>query len=208
MSKENLTEIVCIIDKSGSMESVKKDAIGGFNSFIDVQKKVPGDAALTLILFDTIYEVCYEGKNIKDVPNLNDSSYTPCGCTALLDALGKTINSVGARLSKTLEQDRPSKVIFVILTDGEENSSREFTKKQINDMITHQKDVYKWEFIYLAANQDAIHEASYIGIKASNAFNYVGTAQGTRDVYNVMANTVSNYRSTGDPSIKEDTTTS
>lgn len=208
MVKENLTEIVCIIDKSGSMESVKKDAIGGFNSFIDSQKKVPGEATLTLILFDTIYEVCYEGKNIKDVLNLNDTSYVPCGCTALLDALGKTINSVGARLSKTPEQDRPSKVVFVILTDGEENSSKEFTKKQINDMITHQKDIYKWEFIYLAANQDAIQEARSIGIATANAFNYVGTAQGTRHVYNVMSNTVANYRSTGDASIKNDTSTS
>lgn len=207
MSKENLTEIVCIIDKSGSMDSVRKDAIGGFNSFIDVQKKVPGDATLTLILFDTIYEVCYEGKNIKDVSNLDEKSYIPCGCTALLDSLGKTINSVGARLSKTLEQDRPSKVIFVILTDGEENSSKEFTKKQINDMITLQRDTYKWEFIYLAANQDAIKEASHIGIASANAFNYVGTPQGTRNIYNVISNTVSSFRATGDSSIKEDIST-
>ena len=203
MSKENLTEIVCIIDKSGSMDSVRKDAIGGFNSFIDSQKKVPGDAVLSLILFDTAYEVCYEGKNIQEVLDLNDASYVPCGCTALLDAVGKAINSTGTRLSNMPEQDRPSKVIFVILTDGEENSSREFTKARINNMITHQKDIYKWEFIYLAANQDAIQEAYKIGIAASQSFTYAGTAQGTRHVYDVISGTVSNYRSTGDASIKK-----
>lgn len=201
MSKENLTEIVCILDKSGSMSSVRMDAIGGFNTFLTEQRSLPGEATLTTILFDTDYTVCYEGKNIKDVVNLTSETYIPGGWTALLDAIGKTVNSVGARLSRTPEHEKPSKVIFVILTDGAENSSKEFTKSQINDMITHQKDVYKWEFIYLAANQDAIQEAGSIGIGAAQAFNYVGDSGGTRSVYNTMSSTVTNFRASGDAKV-------
>ena len=202
MSREGLTEIVCILDKSGSMASVKNDAIGGFNTFIKDQKNVAGEATLSLIMFDTEYNIRYEGKNIKDAPELDDKTFIPGGCTALLDAIGKTINAVGIRLSNISEQDRPSKVIFVILTDGEENSSREFTKAKINEMITHQKDAYNWAFIYLAANQDAIQEARNIGISAGQTMNYDSTPQGTRHVYGVMASTVTNFRTTGDSKVK------
>jgi len=202
MPREGLTEIVCILDKSGSMASVKNDAIGGFNTFIKDQKSVDGEATLSLIMFDTEYSIRYEGKNIKDAPELDDKTFIPGGSTALLDAIGKTINAVGSRLHNTSEQDRPSKVIFVILTDGEENSSREFTKAKINEMITHQKDAYNWAFIYLAANQDAIGEAGQIGIAGGQAMNYNSTPQGTRHMYSAMANTVTNFRQTGDSEVK------
>src|SRR3990172_13083645 len=202
MSREGLTEIVCILDKSGSMASVKNDAIGGFNTFIKDQKNVAGEATLSLIMFAAGYSIIYEGKNIKDAPDLDDKTFIPGGSTALLDAIGKTINAVGVRLSNISEQDRPSKVIFVILTDGEENSSREFTKDKINEMITHQKDTYNWAFIYLAANQDVLQEARNIGISAGQTMNYDSTPQGTRHVYGVMASTVTNFRTTGDSKVK------
>ena len=202
MSREGLTEIVCILDKSGSMASVKNDAIGGFNTFIKDQKNVAGEATLSLIMFAAGYSIIYEGKNIKDAPDLDDKTFIPGGSTALLDAIGKTINAVGVRLSNISEQDRPSKVIFVILTDGEENSSREFTKAKINEMITHQKDTYNWAFIYLAANQDVFSEAGKIGIGAGQTMCYNSTSQGTRNVYNSMSSTVSNFRQTGDSEVK------
>lgn len=194
MSNPNLTEIVCILDKSGSMGSVRMDAIGGFNQFLKDQKGLASEARLTTIFFDTDYKVFYDGENIQHVPELTTQSYVPGGWTALLDAIGKTINTVGARLSNTPEHERPSKVVVVILTDGEENSSKEFTKAQINDMITHQKNAYQWEFIYLAANQDAIKEAGAVGIDAAHAFNYVSDSAGTRDVYNSMSMSVTKAR--------------
>ena len=197
MSDSNLTEIVCILDKSGSMSSVRMDAIGGFNSFLKDQKSLASEARLTTILFDTDYKILYDGENIREVPELSTQTYIPSGWTALLDAIGKAINTVGARLSNTPETDRPSKVIFVILTDGAENSSKEFTKAQINNMISHQKDAYNWEFVYLAANQDAIKEAVGIGINAAQAFNYVGDSHGTRSAYDTISYSVSNFRQTG-----------
>ena len=203
MSNPNLTEIVCILDKSGSMSSVRMDAIGGFNSFLKDQKGLASEARLTTILFDTDYKILYDGENIREVPEMSDQTYVPGGWTALLDAIGKAINTVGARLSETDEPNRPSKVIFVILTDGEENSSKEFTKEQINNMITHQKDVYNWEFIFLAANQDAIKEAGAIGINAAQAFNYVHDSHGTRSAYNTISCTVSNFRDTGDAKVNQ-----
>ncbi|MFW9872522.1 MAG: hypothetical protein ACFFG0_05415, partial [Candidatus Thorarchaeota archaeon] len=145
-------EIVCIIDRSGSMASIAKDAIGGFNTFLEEQKKVKGEATLTFIQFDTDYEIIHENKPLFDVPKLNESTFQPRGATALLDAVGKTIDSVGKRLSNMQENNRPEKVIVAILTDGEENSSKEYTLSKVREMITHQRDKYQWEFIFLAAN--------------------------------------------------------
>jgi len=135
--KENLTEMVFILDRSGSMSNLTKDTIGGFNTMIENQKKEDGDAVLTTVLFDDMYELLHDGVNIQDVKELTNKEYYARGMTALLDAIGKTINTVGERLSKTKEEDRPSKIIFVITTDGQENSSKEFTQKQIKEMIEH-----------------------------------------------------------------------
>ena len=135
--KNNLTEIVFILDRSGSMSRLVEDTIGGFNSFIETQKKEVGEAVLTTILFDDQYEILHNGVDIKNVKPMTTKEYSARGMTALLDAIGKTINNVGDRLNKTDDKDKPSKVIFVITTDGQENSSKEFTQKQIKEMIEH-----------------------------------------------------------------------
>jgi len=194
MSKRGFSEIVCIVDRSGSMESIKSDAIGGYNSFIEEQKKVPGEASLTYIQFDTEYEVVYENKSLKDVPVLDGSVYVPRGYTALLDAIGRSINDVGARLAKTNEEDRPEKVIFAILTDGLENASKEFNRDKIFEMITHQRETYKWEFVFLGANQDAIKTGVSYGIDAGSSYNFDPTGKGVRTGYMHMSDTIGKLR--------------
>jgi Mg-chelatase subunit ChlD len=165
--KKDLCEIVVVLDRSGSMESIKNDMIGGFNTFIAEQKKLPGECLVTLTQFDTEYDIVYSGKPLKDVPGLE---LVPRGSTALLDAVGRTINDVGARLKATAEDQRPERVLFVIVTDGQENVSHEFTITAINQMVTHQRDKYKWEFVYLGANQDSFAEAQKLGIHIAQNF--------------------------------------
>jgi len=187
-------EIICIIDRSGSMEAIADDAIGGFNTFLQQQKKVPGEANLTFIQFDTEYEVLHENKPLKDVPQLDNSTFEPRGCTALLDAVGKTIDNTGKRLSDIPEANRPDKVIVAILTDGQENSSKTYTLSEVNDMITKQQNIYSWEFIFLAANQDAFAEAEKLGICKQNAFNFESTSKGLQNAYKNMNDRVLEYR--------------
>jgi len=153
--KKDLTEIVIVLDESGSMGSVKNDTIGGFNEFLSSQKKIKGSANVTFVKFSDYYKVVNDGTDIKHVAELNESSYTPSFSTALLDAVGKTINSVGNRLADTPENKRPEKVIVAIITDGFENASREFTRLQISDMVKHQREKYDWEFLFLGADIDA-----------------------------------------------------
>jgi uncharacterized protein YegL len=195
--KQGLTEIIAVVDKSGSMLSVKSDAIGGFNAFLEGQKKLPGEATMTVVLFDSRgrYELKYSGVPLAEVEPFNEGTYVPGGMTALLDAIGKTIDAVGKRLSMALEAERPEKVIMAILTDGHENDSKEYKRPQIMDKINHQRDVYKWEFIFLGANQDAIEEGGRIGIH--HAMTYAATPEGTRDAYNLVGNMVASYRTTG-----------
>jgi uncharacterized protein YegL len=192
MPNQNLTEIVMIVDRSGSMESIKDDAQGGFNSFIEEQKKLPGEAALTLVQFDTEYETVHENKPLKDVPPY---TLVPRGWTALLDALGMTIAKVGERLAKTPEEQRPGKVLVVIITDGQENSSKEYTKEKVFEAVSHQREKYKWEFQFLAANQDAIQAGASISIY--NVSNYQPSAQGIRGAYGQASSVAAQYRATG-----------
>ncbi len=193
--RKNHCEIVCIIDRSGSMASIKQDAIGGFNTFIEGQKAVAGTANVTLVLFDDQYEVVYENVELSKVESLTEKTFVPRGMTALLDAIGKTINSVGERLSKTDEKDRPEKVMFCILTDGAENASTEFRKNIIKDMITHQREKYSWEFVFLAANQDAFTSADNIGISKNYTSNFVADGLGTRGAFRDATLYCSSYRS-------------
>lgn len=190
--RNDLTDITIVLDRSGSMESVKKDTEGGFDRFIKDQKAVPGDAVLTLVQFDTEYEFVHRAKPIREVPPLN---LVPRGGTALLDAIGRAINETGERLKNLPENDRPGKVVFVILTDGEENSSEEFTKAKINSMIRHQQDAYKWQFVFLGANQDAIQEADQLGIVRSNAMTYAHNAKGMNVAFAATSANLSAYRS-------------
>jgi uncharacterized protein YegL len=191
----NLTEIACVIDRSGSMESIRDDAIGGFNSFLDTQKKQPGDARLTLVLFDNEYLVPENGTPLARVKPLDATTYVPRGSTALYDAIGRTINEVGARLAATPEPDRPGKVIVAILTDGQENASTEFSRETIATMIGHQQKAYAWEFVFLAANQDAVTAAEAISIKKADAFQFTSDKAGMANAMFLMASEVSRRRS-------------
>ncbi len=159
--RTDLTDITMVIDRSGSMESIRSDAEGGINAFINQQKVEPGEALLTLVQFDTEYEFVHSGVPIKQVTAF---TLLPRGSTALLDAVGRAINETGARLAAMNETDRPGLVVFVIVTDGQENSSREFKRKKIREMIQHQQSAYKWQFTFLAANQDAFAEGASMGI--------------------------------------------
>ena len=144
-----------------------------------------------------MYELLHDGVNIQDVKELTNKEYYARGMTALLDAIGKTINSVGERLSKTKEEDRPSKIIFVITTDGQENSSKEFTQKQIKEMIEHQTNTYNWQFMFLGANIDTVSTAQSFGISGQFASNYTANSRGTDALYTTLSKSVSSYRSVG-----------
>jgi hypothetical protein len=167
--RKDLTDITVVVDRSGSMAACQSDAEGGLNTFINEQKKLPGESLFTLVQFDTEYEFVHKGIPIRDVPPYH---LVPRGSTALLDAVGRAIVETGERLRNMKEADRPGLVVFVILTDGQENSSREFQLAKIKEMVQHQQDVYKWQFTYLGANQDAFAEAGGMGIQQAQAANY------------------------------------
>lgn len=178
------TTIVAVLDRSGSMGTVRSDAIGGFNTFLREQKANPQPADLRIVLFDSKYETLYSG-DIQEAPELTVDTFVPRGMTALLDALGKSINETGEHLAKLPEDQRPNRVIFVILTDGEENASREFTREQVFDLITHQKEKYSWQFVFLAANQDAITTGKELGMNFASS--YASTKIGTRSAYETIS---------------------
>lgn len=191
-------EIVLIIDKSGSMQSIKQDAIGGFNTFLDKQKAIDRKANVTFALFDHTYELIHNGKDINEVDNLTEDTYSPSGMTALLDAVGRTIDSVGKRLDAKEEAKKPENVIVFILTDGQENSSSDYSRDRIKEMIEHQQSKYSWEFIYGGANQDAFAEAGGMGIRAQNTFNYSSTGEGTRNAFMESSDLIASMRLKGD----------
>jgi uncharacterized protein YegL len=194
--KENYTHISFVLDRSGSMQSMLNDAIGGFNAFLAEQQAFPGEATFTLAQFDNIYELIYPFANLQDVKPLTKETFVPRGSTALLDAIGKCIIETGKHLAATPEPARPEKVLFVILTDGEENSSREFDLHKINELITHQQDVYQWQFIFLAANQDAIASASRLGIDMARGavMGYTSQDGQAAPAFAKMSKIVSGYR--------------
>lgn len=187
--KRSLTEIIFLLDRSGSMGGLEKNTINGFNAFIESQSQVDGETTVTAVLFDDEYEIIWNGIAANKA-TLTDKEYYVRGSTALLDAVGKTILDVGYRLSKRSEEKRPGKVIFVITTDGMENSSREFTYEKIKDLIKHQQEKYNWEFIFLGANIDAAIEAGNLGIDRSNAYNFEASETGVETMYNVVCEAV------------------
>lgn len=193
--KKNLTEMVFILDRSGSMQHLTSDTIGGFNSMIESQKKENGEAFVTTVLFDDKYELLHDHVDIQKIEPITNKEYYARGCTALLDAVGKTINSVGSRLSATQEEERPEKVIFIITTDGFENASKEFTKSTIKEMIQHQQDKYSWTFMFLGANMDAVEEAESLGIKANHSHTYTANSVGTASIYTSLDSAMSCLRS-------------
>lgn len=186
----NLTEIVFILDRSGSMSHLQADTIGGYNSFLDEQKRQTGEAHVTTVLFDDGYSVLHDHLPIHSVSPITARDYIPVGMTALYDAVGRTIASVGKRLSETAEEDRPSKVIFVITTDGEENCSHEYTGDKVKEMIEHQKSKYSWEFLFIGAGIDAYHSASSIGIDSIHTASYAATTDGLVNTYSSASKAV------------------
>lgn len=193
----NLTEIIFLIDESGSMFSMRDDTIGGFNSFIEDQKNNEGEANITLVKFSNTHSYVYNAVALNEVRAMTAADYIPGGCTALLDAIGDTMNEVGKRLSDTPEEDRPGKVIFIITTDGYENASRRFNKDQIKEMIEHQRTKYSWEFMFIGADIDSVSEAVSLGIDAKMAANYSKTSIGTEVLYDTLSCSVKGYRNTG-----------
>ncbi len=189
--RNDLTDITFVVDRSGSMTPRRKDAEGGINTFINDQKEAKGDAIFTLVQFDDKYEFVHKGIKIEDVP-----PYTmrPRGWTALLDAVGRAINETGERLDKMPESERPGNVVVVIVTDGEENSSKEFNLKQVHDMITHQQEVYNWNFTYIGANADTFATSFALGISSNSTLQYDST-QSTRSAFGTVSNAVSRSRS-------------
>lgn len=199
--KSDLTYIAVVLDRSGSMHVIKNDVIGGFNSFLEEQKNIKGKAVFTLAQFDHEYHLHADGIDIKEVQPLDNATYTPRGSTALHDAIGRTINSIGAKLSAMNKADRPEKVIFVIITDGLENASKEFAGKQIKEMIEHQQNIYNWDFVYLGANHDAIAIGESIGVLRANSMTYSENQEGTQFAFASVSSNLANYRA-GDSSIK------
>lgn len=176
--KKGLTEMVFILDRSGSMSGLESDTIGGFNSTIEKQKAVPGEALVSTVLFDNDCEVLHDRVNINDVPALTDKEYFARGSTALIDAMGSAISHIGNIHKYARDEDRPEKTIFVITTDGYENASHKYTAEQVRKMVERQKTKYGWEFIFLGANIDAVQTARAYGISEDRAANYVNDSKG------------------------------
>lgn len=190
------TEIVFVIDKSGSMSHLAGGTIGGFNGFIENQKTVDGKATLTTVLFDTSWKILHDGVDLREVKSMTNSDYVAGGGTAMLDAIGEIINRVQDRHDE-LGTEKPEEVLFVITTDGEENSSRKFTKSQIEKMIKHQTNGHGWKFMFLGANMDAVKEAGSIGISSDWSTNYTYTAKGVCDAYTTLSNAACSMRTVG-----------
>lgn len=197
--KKNLTEIVFILDRSGSMAGLEKDTIGGFNAMIEKQRMEAGEAVISTVLFDNYSEVIHDRLTLDQIPQLTEKEYFVRGCTALLDAVGGAIHHIGNVHKYAREEDRPEKTIFVITTDGMENASRNYTYDRVKAMIERQKGKYGWEFLFLGANIDAAREAARFGIGADRAANYHADHEGTGVIYETVSEAICQVRSCAAP---------
>ena len=192
--KKNLTELVFILDRSGSMAGLEADTIGGFNAMIEKQRGEPGEAVISTVLFDNETEVIHDRVSLDRVPALTEKEYDVRGCTALLDAVGGAIHHIGNVHKYAREEDRPEKTLFVITTDGLENASRRYTYDKVKTMIERQRKRYGWEFLFLGANIDAAREAARFGIRADCAADYHADSMGTEAVYESVCEAVCQVR--------------
>lgn len=192
--RKNLTEIVFILDRSGSMSGLESDTIGGFNSMIQKQRKAEGDALISTVLFDNVSEVIHDRIHLKDVPLLTDDDYTVRGCTALLDAIGRAIKHIKNIHKYAREEDIPEHTLFVITTDGMENASHHYSSQKVKEMIEYQKEKHGWEFLFLGANIDAVETARHFGINEDRAVNYHSDHKGTQLNYQVLNEAISQVR--------------
>ncbi len=190
----NLTELVFILDRSGSMSGLEKDTIGGLNSLIAKQKREAGEALVSTILFDDKAEVLHDRVPLEKVEAMTEEQYYVRGCTALLDALGGAIHHIGNVHKYAREEDRPARTLFIITTDGMENASRRYTAEKVRQMVEHEKEKYGWEFLFLGANIDAVKTAQRFSIDEDHAVNYECDAEGTALNYEVLSQTVAEFR--------------
>ena len=184
--KKNLTEIIFILDRSGSMQGLEKDTIGGFNSLIEKQKKIEGDALISTVLFANESKVIHDRVDVKDVKPMTENNYITGGCTALLDAIGNAIHHISNIHKYARKEDVPEHTLFVITTDGMENASRTYTYPKVKKLIENQKEKHGWEFMFLGANVDAVNVASYMGIDENRAVNFNCDSEGTDLNYEVL----------------------
>ncbi|MCI5483549.1 MAG: VWA domain-containing protein [Clostridiales bacterium] len=194
--KKNLTELVFILDRSGSMAGLEADTIGGFNAMIEKQRGEPGEAVISTVLFDNETEVIHDRVSLDRVPALTEKEYDVRGCTALLDAVGGAIHHIGNIHKYARREDVPEKTMFIITTDGYENASRHYDYETVRRMIERQKEKYGWEFLFLGANIDAAREAARFGIRADRAANYYADSVGTEVVYEAVNEAVCQVRRT------------
>ena len=192
--KNGITELVFILDRSGSMSGLESDTIGGFNAMIEKQRKQEGTCYVSTVLFDDESRVLHDRVKLESVPKMTDRDYTVGGCTALIDALGGAIHHIGNIHKYARPEDVPANTMFVITTDGMENASRHYSSEQVKKMIERQKEKYGWEFLFIGANIDAVETASRYGIGADRAVNYNADEKGTRIVYDTVAEAVCNVR--------------
>ena len=197
--KKNLTELVMILDRSGSMSGLESDTIGGYNSMLQKQRAAEGEVLVSTVLFDDVMEVPYDRVPLEQMKPMTDREYFVRGSTALLDAIGGAIHHIGNVHKYARDEDRPEKTIFVIITDGLENASRSYTYAQVKQMVERQKQKYGWEFLFLGANMDAIETAGRFGISADRAANYNSDCEGTALNYEVLSETVCRMRACAAP---------
>ena len=195
--KKNLTELVFILDRSGSMSGLEQDTIGGYNSLLKKQKDEPGEAIVTTVLFDDQYELLHDRINLKGISPISDKEYFVRGSTALLDAIGRTIDKIGNAQKHTAEEERAENVMFVITTDGMENASREYRYDKVKAMIEERTEKHNWDFIFIGANIDAIGTASKFGITPDKAVNYYADPKGTAIMYASIGKAVEEKRREG-----------
>lgn len=192
--KNNVTELVFILDRSGSMAGLEADTIGGFNAMIEKQKKQSGECYVSTVLFDNVSEVLHDRVKLSEIKPMTDKDYTVRGSTALIDALGEAIRHIGNIHKYARPEDVPENTMFVITTDGIENASRKYTSDVVKAMIERQKEKYGWEFLFIGANIDAVETASRYGIGADRAVNYYADAKGTGVVYDAVSSAVCQMR--------------
>ncbi len=202
--KKDLTEIVFILDRSGSMRGLEEDTIGGYNSLIDKQKKEEGEVYISTVLFDDQVEVLHDRVKLEEVKLITDKEYYVRGCTAFLDALGGAIHHIGNVHKYAREEDRPEKTLFIITTDGQENASRQYSYDKVKKMVECQQEKYGWEFLFLGANIDAVTEAGRVGIRADRAVKYECDSKGTMTNFKALNKAVSNVRCCATPSALEE----
>ncbi len=192
--KNNITELVFILDRSGSMAGLEADTIGGFNAMIEKQKKEDGECYVSTVLFDDVSVVLHDRVKLAEIPKMTDTDYTVRGCTALIDAIGGAIRHIGNIHKYARPEDVPEHTMFIITTDGQENASRRYSSDEVKNMIERQKAKYGWEFLFIGANIDAVETAARYGISAERAVNYHADKQGTQVLYETVSNAVGELR--------------